>query len=221
MRYWFSFVFPWLLALWFLQMLVFRLVFRRKKDLALSPPRPRLVSLGLALAALIIILLPAGGIPLGRWIAGLNLLPGIPLLCLLFGSVWRKSFGNDLFRPNDTLAGWVFGALAGTLLYPFSMGLGAFDPYAWGWGFSALFPVVALSTLYLIWKQSSFGLVLLLSIVAYDLRCLESSNFWDYLIDPVYWLFSLIVLVRHAFKSFAIRKPRPSLERTCPSMNLK
>src|SRR5207249_9964750 len=104
------------------------------------------------------------------------------LLCFLAGLIWKGLFRSELFRAKDRNAGWIFGSVAGTALYPLSLGLGKFDPYALGWTFSALFPIIGLLTIYLVWRGNRFGVLLLLSIFAYDLRCLESPNFWDYLV---------------------------------------
>jgi hypothetical protein len=228
MSYLFSFLFPWLLALWLLEALAIR-VWPRLHSAAgvlpagdasnqcpaaagktagmqgLKPPAdvPRwrwrsLLVLGLASAALVS--LPAGGIPLGRWLAGLNLPPSLPLLGLLAGRVWRDFAGTELFRAKDRQAAWIFGGLAGTVLYPMALGLGNFDPYAWGWSFSPLFPIAGAAAMYLIWNQNRFGVLLLLSLLAYDARWLESPNFWDCLVDPFYWLLSLALLAKAALK---------------------
>ena len=52
----------------------------------------------------------------------------------------------------------------------------------------------ALLTVGLLWKQNRFGVVLLLAILAYRLRLLESTNYWDYLVDPIGWVVSMIAL---------------------------
>ena len=82
----------------------------------------------------------------------------------------------------------------GSVLYPLALGLGKFDPYGLGWGSTGFFAVTALVTIVLLWRENRFGILLFFSIAAYDLRCLESTNFWDYLVDPLYWLLSLCVL---------------------------
>jgi len=217
MSYLFSFVFPWLLVFWFLQKLAFASTSRLKHE---SRPS-RFFLFALALLSLGIIMLPVGGIPLGRWLAGPNLSPSIPLLGLLTEQVLQGFFGRELFRPGERQAAWIFGALVGTLLYPFAMGLGSFDPYALGWGWSALFPIIALLTIYLIWKQNRFALLLLVSIVAYDLRWLESPNFWDYLVDPVYWLLSTCVLVKGVWERISSKKAAKLEERLCSPARAK
>ena len=182
-----SFLFPWLLIVCLLQVLARR------------PGNWRSL-LAFALAALVIVLLPARGIPLGRWMAGLNYQPSIPFLGSLAALVWKNCFRSEILRPEDKSIGWIFGGVVGTLLYPLALGLGNFDCYSWGWGFSALFPILAVITIGLIWRRNRFGVLLLLSIVAYDLHWLESPNFWDYLVDPIYWLLSLSMLANAALK---------------------
>jgi len=185
----------------------------------LKSPWPACLVSGIASA--IMVMVPVRGIPLGRWVAGLNWHPSIPLLGFLAGAVWKRFFGSDPFRPKDRLTGWLFGGLAGSILYPLSMGLGSVDPYALGWGWSALFPVIALLTIYLIWKQNRFGILLLVSIVAYDFRCLESPNFWDYLIDPVYWLLSVFLLIWEVWKKLRGEKQSRVPQSICSQATVK
>ena len=169
----------------------------------------------------VVVLLPFQGIALGRWVAGLNFTPSIPLLALLAGRVWKNVFQTEVFRPTDTRTAWLFGALIGTALYPLSLGLGDFDPYEWGWSFSVLFPLIALVTIFLIWKQNRFGLLLFLASAAYDARCLESPNLWDYLVDPVYWLLSVALLTISFLKKINRLRAGHPVELACNSVTAK
>jgi hypothetical protein len=38
--------------------------------------------------------------------------------------------------------------------------------------------------------------LLVAALVAFALGALESSNCWDYVVDPIYWLASIVVIVR-------------------------
>jgi hypothetical protein len=40
-------------------------------------------------------------------------------------------------------------------------------------------------------RKNRFGIVLVLAIAAWHLRAVESGNYWDCLIDPFYFLFSV------------------------------
>jgi hypothetical protein len=102
----------------------------------------------------------------------------------------------------------VFGAFAGLMLYPAALGVGSIDPYEWGWYRSPLFVMVGLLTGWLIWTRNRFGLLLLAAVAAFHLRLGESSNYWDYLVDPVYWFASLVALGRRVAGARSARSVR-------------
>ena len=140
------------------------------------------------------LLLPIQGIPIAEWVRGVSANFSVPFTGLLGLAVWEGEFRRKLFSKTDWTTAWAFGVVAGLGLYPLALGLGSFDPYEWGWSFSPLFVISAVLTALLLWKQSRFGLLLLLAIAAYHLRLLESANYWDYLLDPVYCLASIVAL---------------------------
>jgi hypothetical protein len=148
----------------------------------------------LSLAVIGFLAVPVLGIPIAGWVRGLNANFSLPLTGLLAAAVWQEEFRVKLLAGSDWTAGWAFGSVAGLGLYPLALGWGNYDPYEWGWRFSPLFVASAGLTGVLLWKRNRFGLVLLLAILAYHLRLLESSNYWDYLLDPVYWVASLLAL---------------------------
>jgi hypothetical protein len=176
---------PWLVLLWGLRALARR-----------AAPKwrgwPRLALLGTAAAG--ILLIPHQGIPIVLWLRGLNANFSIPFLGLLAVAVWEGEFGRKWFSKADWAAAWVFGSVAGFALYPLALGWGRFDPYEWGWRFGPLFVAIGVLTALLLWKQNRFGFLLLLAIAAWHLRLLESVNYWDYLLDPVYCLASLLAV---------------------------
>lgn len=181
----FSFVCPWLALLRLLQFVASRC--------GLSV-QGRLRSLGLAAVSLGILFLPVEGLPLARWLAGFNANFSLLFTGLLAVGVWEKSTGRRLFRARDWRTGWVFGLCAGLILYPFALGWSRFDPYSLGWHFSALFAAAGLLALVLIWRQNRFGFLFLFAITGYALGLLESRNYWDYLVDPIYWFVSIPAL---------------------------
>lgn len=76
--------------------------------------------------------------------------------------------------------------------YPLSLGLTLHDPYQLGFNATAL-SAVMLSAGFIAWLRGYFMVVavLSLSLLAYRFELLESSNLWDYLIDPCVAIFSL------------------------------
>lgn len=180
-----SVICPWLILLRVLQVVLGRWRPQRSGWL-------RLAILGLAAAA--VLALPAGSLSVAAWVRGLNANFSQPLTGLLAVAVWEAEFNRQWFAPRDWTAAWLFGAAAGLALYPFALGWGPFDPYVWGWHFSPLFVASAALTAGLLWVQNRFGLLLLLAILSYNLHLLESTNYWDYLIDPLYCVISLAAL---------------------------
>ena len=178
---------PWLALVLGLQILAGRCGLK-------TPGWGRLLFLGLIAAGLL--LLPVQGISVAGWVRGVNANFSIPFTALIALAVWEGGFRRKLFSQADWTAGWAFGAVTGLGFYPFALGLGRFDPYEWGWSFSPLFVAGAVLTALLLWKHNRFGLLLLLAIAACHLRLLESANYWDYLLDPVYCLVSVVALGR-------------------------
>jgi hypothetical protein len=187
--YAFSFVFPYLVVLAAILLVASKLRFevrdwRRK--------------IAVLVAAGVIALLPPGWVPLARWVIGLNANFSVPLTALLLDWVWGRMTGTRLLGDRDRLAAGVFGLAAGVLLYPMALGIGGFDPYSLGWGFSPLFVLVFAVTAGLLYFGSRFGVVLVAAILAYDLGLLESPNLWDYVVDPFYVVTAGVLLYRSA-----------------------
>lgn len=164
-----------------------------------------------AMAALAagIVLIPAGGLPLGRWFTGLCSNLSVPLLALIASAIGRRVFDADLPGKAGMRAAIGFGLAAGIWLYPMALGMGPIDPYSSGWGFSWLFAATGALTALLLWRGNRFGLVLLTAAVAYHLGLLESGNYWDYLVDPIYFLISLAAVGRELVRAFRRLTSKP------------
>ena len=145
---------------------------------------------GLALFSVGIVATPVAGMPLARWLAGVVDHWSVPSIALLTSAFIQRLFGIELLQRQDRQAAWLFGALAGLLLYPLALGWGPFDPYSLGWHFGPLFVSVAVLASVLILRGNRFGVLLVLAIAAWHLRAVESGNYWDCLIDPFYFLVS-------------------------------
>ncbi len=93
--------------------------------------------------------------------------------------------------------------ITGLFFYPAALGFSAIDPYSWGFlnKDHGLFPPIiflcSLSglMLYALIKNNTLLLLsLVLSTLAYQFRVLESQNIWDYLFDPVIFIYALIIM---------------------------
>ena len=183
----FSFVFPFLLAMVLLQ----EIAALSGRDL-----RGRGPTLAVGLIALGVVLIPVGEWPLARWLISFNANFSIPLTAMLFSRVVGTSFGIRLLDDRALLTCWIFSMAAGATLYPMALGLGRWDPYGAGWEFSWLFVLMFSLTGVLLLLKNRFALVLVAATLAYNLRLLESTNLWDYLVDPLLVIVSCIGLGR-------------------------
>jgi len=182
-------------------------------------PRPRRLQahLGVWLAAMIalaagIVSIPVGGLPLGRWFTGLCANLSLPLLAWIASAIGRRMFNVDLLGEEGRRAAVGFGVAAGGALYPMALGLGGVDPYSAGWSFSWLFAGTGALTALLLWRANRFGLVLLAAVAAYHLGLLESENYWDYLVDPLYFVASLVGVGRLTVHALRRRESSPKTD---------
>jgi hypothetical protein len=88
-------------------------------------------------------------------------------------------------------------ALASILFYPFALGLTMFDPYSWGYG-SIIFvvAVIMMALLFFFTKRSWEALMISLAVIAWSIHWHESTNLWDYLLDPFLAVWAIIVSIR-------------------------
>ena len=113
------------------------------------------------------------------------------LLALGLAGRTPDAFGRD-WRAPASIAG------AAALFYAMALGLGDFDPYRLGYQPILLLALLAVPAL-LLWSR---GRALWLWLLAVDLLAfaaglLESTNFWDYLIDPLLAAACVILALRN------------------------
>ncbi len=193
----FSFLFPFLLVMALVQWLTLPL-WRRPLGW-----RPTLLH---GMISALIVLIPFKGLFLGRWVISINANFCIPLTAIVLGRVLEAGFGVSLLDRKALLASWIFGLAAGMVLYPMALGLGRFDPYGLGWGLSWLFLVLLATTVVLLFLGNRLGIILMASVLCYDLNLLESHNLWDYLVDPFFVLISVGALGRQLTKRICAHK---------------
>jgi hypothetical protein len=165
------------------------------------------VTLAAGVAAVALCLAPVGGVPWMRWVFGVWTNPSLPLLGWAVAGIARQGFGRELLgqRERSSLA-W-FGAVTGTILYLHFIVRGAPDLYAFGWEPKVALGVLALAAVVLLGLGNRAGLLFVLALIAHAAGALESTNVWDYVVDPVYWFVSVGVLVKHAARR---REPQRS-----------
>lgn len=88
-------------------------------------------------------------------------------------------------------------ALLSILFYPFALGLTMFDPYTWGYN-SIIFvsAVMVVALLLFFTKQSWEALMVSLAVIAWSIHWHESTNLWDYLLDPFLAIWAITMSIR-------------------------
>jgi hypothetical protein len=173
---------------------------------------------GLLLALFIALLVPKPGasIALAAFFRGLIGDLSITLLALSVFSLGHRLFGMAAINPREFKALMCTVAAAALLLYPTALGWGDWDAYRLGWG--SWWFVLAL--LVLCGFSASMGLygvpgLVALALLAWSFGLMESSNLWDYLMDPWLSVFALgyvvikvfIKCTQFIFRRFANRSP--------------
>ncbi|MCE7527755.1 hypothetical protein [Polynucleobacter sp. IMCC 30228] len=139
-------------------------------------------------------------LPLVAYVRGMVGDLSVLTLFLLWASFFLR---EKLLLPLQFKLGLVFIAL---VFYPLALGLSMFDPYAWGYG-SWIFLLAVLLVALIVWWARSYGLVLAiaLALAAWAFQWHESSNLWDYLIDPFLCLWALLSLAINYYRPNPIK----------------
>jgi len=113
-------------------------------------------------------------------------------------------------NKNQTQPVFFLIAINGLFFYPMALGLGAVDPYSWGFINKAngLFPPLIFLILLggcmvfaLLKNYSLLLLSLVLATLTYQFGLLESRNLWDYLLDPLIFIYALLTVLSYLFSS--------------------
>jgi hypothetical protein len=125
-------------------------------------------------------------LPLAAYVRGVTGDLSIVTLLLLWTSALLPA------KPTPILFKFAIVLLA-LSFYPFALGLGMIDPYAWGYGSIALFIGVltfALVCGLLNWVKGVW--IIAIAIIAWAAHWHESANLWDYLLDPFLVIWALL-----------------------------
>ncbi|SDR84642.1 hypothetical protein SAMN05216421_0437 [Halopseudomonas xinjiangensis] len=157
--------------------------------------RSQLAVLGAALAIGAVPV--SGGMPLAGYLRALTDDLAITSVALLAAAALHRLGWLSTPSSADRLQCYVFFIAAGLILYPAALGVGMTDPYRWGYDPLMLIVVVgALALLMVWWGNRQLAAVLAIASLAYALRLKSSTNFWDYIVDPLVVLFAIGALLR-------------------------
>jgi hypothetical protein len=141
----------------------------------------------------------------------------VTTVALLLALALKKGKGWPVFAGQE--ARWLppLIVVAALLFYPAALGWGALDPYEWGHDEALVLPLMvgalALVAWLAGWRVSALTLTLALAL--WHLHMLESTNLWDYLLDPLLTFAVLGVLaargLRRIWPFHTRKKPEPSV----------
>ena len=155
----------------------------------------------LACTVAIVALIPFGGLPLAAYVRGVIGDLSVTSLALLVLAILNRLTGC---RPFDTPARFVLLlliALAAFGLYPLALGIGYFDPYRLGYGnplFMGVLLVIALAACFR--RLPAIALTIALAVFAWSIGWYESTNLWDYLLDPLLAIYAVSALMRRSIQ---------------------
>jgi len=171
-------------------------------SLLLVPPVRRLkrIHIGLLMSVTAIILaVPIGALPLAAYArSGVGDL-SITTSVLLVAGIFPHLSGRRPVDRRQEVA--IHGLIAVTALvfYPLALGFGSFDPYRLGYG--SLWFLTGLLVLALGAWAARFHLIsicIALAVLAHALTLYESTNLWDYLLDPLVSIYAIVVMLCRA-----------------------
>lgn len=133
-------------------------------------------------------------LPLVAYVRGVTGDLSVVLTLLLWSSVLLPS------RPVP-LAFRIALSIIALLFYPLALGLGMLDPYAWGYGSLVLLVAITMFALVcglLGWTKGVW--IIAIAIVAWAVHWHESTNLWDYVLDPLLCLWALISCIHVLYR---------------------
>ena len=139
-------------------------------------------------------------LPLAAYVRGFTGELSITSMLLL----WTAYFSPKEIHVPVVMKVWI--ALLAITFYPLALGVGMLDPYAWGYGSIFLLAGV-LITAFVAWLAGSnrIAIILALAILAWTVGWHESTNLWDYVLDPFLGLWAIGSLIRSGWRARAAR----------------
>lgn len=89
----------------------------------------------------------------------------------------------------------------GLLLYMSSMGFIQLDIYSYGYYPNKIFILsIIMWCLFLININRLYSWITLIAIIGFYFKIISSNNLWDYIIDPIVWIMSIVTVIKNQIK---------------------
>jgi len=168
-------------------------------SLLLVPPVRRLkpFHIGLVMGVTgIVAAVPIGTLPLAAYLRSVFGDLSITTSVLLVTGIFRHLSGRRFFDRRQEIATHALIAVTALFFYPLALGLGPFDPYRPGFGspwFLTGLLVLALGA----WAVRVYPIpiCIALAVLAHAIGWHESTNLWDYMLDPLVSIYAFVVVL--------------------------
>jgi hypothetical protein len=159
-------------------------------------------------ATALVALAPVGALPLAGYLRGVVGDLSLTTLIVLLRGILRPG-PHGPFDARNTFSVQLCVATAGLALYPSALGLGPVDSYRLGYGPWALGVLFAVAVAAIFFNLPLVTSCVGLGVLAWVVGAYESRNLWDYLLDPLVWVWSLAIVCLGAARSLrALRQAR-------------
>lgn len=148
----------------------------------------------LTVLCFVLLWIPLGtaSIPLAAYVRGITSDLSITFIALAVWSMGRRALGWPTNPTHEQVAVMAAVAVSALFLYPMSLGLGDWDAYRPGWGsWGMLLALLALCVVCWVKGLRVLPALVALALLAWSMGLMESTNLWDYLLDPWLSIFAL------------------------------
>lgn len=150
----------------------------------------------LTLAVAIAVSIPFGALPAAAYLRGI--VGDLSVTSIILLAVW---LGNSLFdwRLFNEYKKWLpqsVIAITAVIFYPLALGIGYFDPYRLGFGNIWFLGALFLLTIAAYFQRYFLlAFCIALAVLAWSVGWYESTNLWNYLLDPFVAIYAIGALV--------------------------
>lgn len=153
--------------------------------------------IGIVVGGLVLgIFLPVFGLSVAQWVR--SVVGDLSVVTMIiFSNILTQRLFNITLVDDATKKTLLPGViLVGIVFYPLALGMSAFDPYQLGYSPALMSALLCLTSI-VAWFKSvrSLAVILLMPILAFNLHMLESFNLWDYLLDPIVFVYAVVQIV--------------------------
>lgn len=192
-------ILPWLCQVLLLAVLITLMLGQRIKSM-------RLRQAAIALLLLLGLFAPINGLSVAQWLRSVVGDLSVLTLLILLNILLQRLLNFSLLGASSRKLLLTGVVVIGVVFYPLALGLTSYDPYQLGYT-PVLLPVLLIFLSLLAWitHYRDLAVIVLLSLFAFNFQLLESNNLWEYLLDPILFIYA-IVQTLIGYKSLRIRR---------------